>query len=124
MMTYEKTIGEELTALRKTRNLGLKDIAEQVGVSTMYISEILRDKKVPSDEVVRKLAKIFDYDEKKLFERFGRITEKVKEEITENHFLYNTLYDISNNAKLTKDQKERLYEQLHQLYKELEDEEM
>jgi transcriptional regulator with XRE-family HTH domain len=122
-MTYEKTIGEELTDLRKTRNLGLKEIAEQVGVSTMYISEILRDKKVPSDEVVSKLAKIFNYDEKKLFERFGRISEKVKEEITDNSYLYNTLYDISNNGKLTKEQKERLYEQLHQLYKELEDEE-
>jgi transcriptional regulator with XRE-family HTH domain len=124
MVKEEMTIGEELTRIRKNKNLGLKDIAKEVGVSTMYISEIFRDKKTPSDEVIVKLANLFNYDEQKLFERFGRITEKVKEEITENEHLFNTLYSISKNGKLTKEQKQRLYEQLHQLYKELEDEEM
>lgn len=116
----ERTVGELLRGKRKQYNLGLKDVAEKISVSVMYVSEIERDKKVPSDEVIRKIAELYSIEEKQLFEMFGRVPEEVKEEITENNHLFNTLYGIANNDKISKSQKERLYEQLHQLYKELE----
>jgi transcriptional regulator with XRE-family HTH domain len=119
MKNVFKSIGEELRKLRKVKNLSMKEVAEQAGVSTMYISEIERDLKVPSDEVIRKLAKIYNVDEKKLFEGFRRIPEDILEELTNNKDLFNTLYEISRNDKLDNARKEKLYRQIYELYKDV-----
>jgi transcriptional regulator with XRE-family HTH domain len=119
MKNVFKSIGEELRKLRKTKNLTLKEVAEKAGVSTMYISEIERDLKVPSDEVICKLAKIYNVDEKELFEGFGRIPEDILEELTSNKDLFAVLYEVSRNNKLDEASKERLYKQIYELYKKL-----
>lgn len=117
MKNVFKSIGEELRKLRKLKNLSMKEVAEQAGVSTMYISEIERNLKVPSDEVICKLAKIYNVDEKTLFEGFGRIPENILKELTSNEALFTILYEISRNDKLDDIRKENLYNQIYQVYK-------
>jgi transcriptional regulator with XRE-family HTH domain len=111
-----KTIGNELRNIRQGKDISLKEVAEKAGVSTMYISEIERDKKVPSDEVVYKLADIYKIEEKDLFEGFKRIPEFIVEEITNDKTLFEFLYEFSSNTKLTNEQKQDFYTEIRKLY--------
>lgn len=111
-----KTIGKELRGIRNSKDISLAEVAEKAGVSTMYISEIERDKKVPSDEVIDKLATIYKVDEKELYEGFGKLTEGMLHEVKTNNDLFSVLYKISENQKITIEQKEEFYRIMSEQY--------
>jgi transcriptional regulator with XRE-family HTH domain len=112
-------IGMELRLRRTEMKLSLAKMADRVGISENYLSEIERGEKTPSDEIIRKLAKAFDLDEKYLFARYDRIPLVVQEELKENRTLLNTLYEITQNPNLSDRQKADLYEKIQKLYKEI-----
>ncbi|MDF2010177.1 helix-turn-helix domain-containing protein [Priestia megaterium] len=121
MKTDKKEFFQTLKRNRKLKGITLKEVAEKLDLSTMYISEIERGKKVPTDKHIKELSKVYDIPEAKLFEGFGRIPENITKELEDDSNLFNTLYEVSNNDKLTKEQKERLYEQLRDLYNSISD---
>ena len=100
------------------KGLQVKDVAEQVGVSSMYISEIERDKKIPSDELIAKLSKIYEVEEKQLFEGFKRVSEDMLKELVNNKELFEVIFEISR-GNLEQEQKDLLYKQIHHLYNDL-----
>jgi len=51
-------IGSEIRRLRRQRGLTLKELADKVGLSTSYLSEVERELKRPSIEVLEKLTNI------------------------------------------------------------------
>jgi transcriptional regulator with XRE-family HTH domain len=112
-------IGMELRLKRTEMKLSLAKMADRVGISENYLSEIERGEKTPSDDIIRKLAKAFDLDEKYLFARYDRIPLVVQEELKENRTLLNTLYEITQNPNLSDRQKADLYEKIQKLYKEI-----
>lgn len=116
------TIGMELRLMRTERNLSMKEVADVIGISENYMSNIERDKKTPSDLLIRKIANFYDIEEKYLFDRYGRIPLAIAEEIKDNELLNDVLYEISMNKKLSADQKERLYKDIQNLYLGLEKE--
>lgn len=93
----ELTIGEELRTLRKRKKLPLSEVAERINVSSVYISEIERDKKVPSDSVIYKLAEIYEVDALEFFTKFNRVPEIITREILNNEQLFKVLYEITHN---------------------------
>jgi transcriptional regulator with XRE-family HTH domain len=115
-MKLIKTIGNELRNIRKVKGINLKEVAEHAGVSTMYISEIERDKKAPSDEVISKLSEIYKVNEVQLYEGFRRIPEEMFEEIVGSSVLFELLYLLSTNPSITEDQKLEFYNEIRQKY--------
>lgn len=113
--------GNELRNMRIMKNLSIRDVAERAGVTSVYISEIERDKKTPSDELIAKLAVIYNVEEKILFERFKRVSEDMLEELVNHPNLFDVIFEVSR-GKITEEKKQRLYKQIAQLYKELQEE--
>ena len=130
-----RTIGNELRSLRKAKNLHVKDIAEDVGVSSTYISEIERNNKVPSNEtienmwkvgcfygtsneLIEKMAQTYKIDEKDLFKGFNIIPESVIYELTSKYGLYDLFYELSEDESITREEKDEFYQKVKELYKD------
>lgn len=105
----------DLRKIRNSRDISLKDVAHHAGVSTMYISEIERDKKTPSDVLIKKLATIYKLKEKALHMRYGKISQEMQEEIVNSLDLFDTLYEISNGT-LTVEKKGNFYKDISRMY--------
>ncbi|MGN1387595.1 MAG: helix-turn-helix domain-containing protein [Bacillus sp. (in: firmicutes)] len=113
-----RTIGNELRSLRKAKNLHVKDIAEDVGVSSTYISEIERNNKVPSNELIEKMAQTYNVDEKRLYKGFNIIPESVIFELTSTYGLYDLFYELSEDESITREEKDEFYQKVKELYKD------
>ncbi|MGD2278188.1 helix-turn-helix domain-containing protein [Bacillus wiedmannii] len=113
-----KKIGKTLRLRRRKKGLTLEMIAKYVGVSFNYISELERGdkKKVPSDDVLIKLAEILSIDEKEIFEGFGKLPNSLVQELEQNETLLNTLYEIRNNPNLTDIDRNAIYMEIRKLY--------
>ena len=115
-----KEIGSFLRKQRKKLDLTMKQVAEHVGVSENYISEIERGKgKIPSDEVLSRLANVYHVEELDLFNAFDKIPLGVSSEISRSETLKRTLYDIEKSTELTDAEKDELYEEIRNLYRGL-----
>jgi transcriptional regulator with XRE-family HTH domain len=110
--------GNRLRERRKSLDFTMKYVAEQVGVSENYISELEKGTKgkVPSDLIIRELAKVYKFDEGELFKGFGKIPLSLREELKGNEGLMDTLYKIKKSKKLSDDDRNRLYDEIHKLY--------
>ncbi|WP_292293103.1 XRE family transcriptional regulator [Marivita sp.] len=64
---HSKTLGADLRALRKARGLTLQDIADRLGRSVGWVSQIERDLSEPSITDLRHIAKLFDVPVSLLF---------------------------------------------------------
>lgn len=113
----ELSVGMELRLKRTERGASLKEVARVIGISENYLSEIERNKKMPDDKYLLRLAKFYGLNEKDLFQKYGRIPASVQKEIMESDILNETLYDIAVNEKLSDEDKEELYEAIRKLYK-------
>ena len=69
------SFGKEIRALRKTKGLTQRQLAEQVGVDFTYISKIENDRvdHTPSIKTIRRLAEALNADELELMERANKI---------------------------------------------------
>lgn len=56
---HSKTLGADLRALRKARGLTLQDIADRLGRSVGWVSQIERDLSQPSITDLRRIARLF-----------------------------------------------------------------
>jgi len=76
-------IGEKIRELRKNRNISLSELAERVGVSDSYISQLERNIVDPSISVLKKISQVLDvaiasffdekYEEPAIIQRDERI---------------------------------------------------
>ena len=108
--------GGYLQKLRVEHNLRLIDVSNKINISPNFLSEIEKGKRIPSDSNIRKLAELYDVDEIKLFDMYGKIALSVKEELIENKGLQKTLILIKESGMSGED-KIRLYNGLYEGYK-------
>jgi transcriptional regulator with XRE-family HTH domain len=119
----EHTIGMELRLKRVSMRLNMIDIANQVGVSENFISEIERDKKIPADEkIVYRLAEAYELESEYLFRRFEKVPSVITEELKNQEYLADIVYTLSNDNRLTDCQKETIYKKLHEIVSDTLDE--
>ncbi|MEC2463801.1 helix-turn-helix transcriptional regulator [Bacillus cereus] len=113
-----KEIGKTLRSQRRSKDLTLEIVAEAVGVSANYISELEKGDrgKLPSDIVLKRLSVVLNLDEKELFMGYGKIPLSVKEELKENNKLLDTLYEAIHNPNLTDKDKSNFYSDIQKLY--------
>jgi transcriptional regulator with XRE-family HTH domain len=86
-MTQERIIqrfGEKLHALRIQRGLTLKELARQLGhVAHGYISELESGKKLPSIELVLRIARLFEVTTDELLKDELELREKDTSQMAE-----------------------------------------
>ncbi|MGF2715486.1 helix-turn-helix domain-containing protein [Bacillus cereus] len=113
-----KEIGKTLRTQRRSKDLTLELVAEAVGVSANYISELEKGDrgKLPSDTVLKRLSVVLNLDEKELFKGYGKIPLSVKEELQGNDRLLSTLYEAIHNPSLTDKDRSNLYSDIQRLY--------
>ena len=64
------TFGVYIRNLRLSREIGLRDLARQLGISAPYLSDLEKDKRgAPRPELVRTIAKILDADSEIIYDR-------------------------------------------------------
>lgn len=68
-------IGEELRKLRKSNGYTQEKIAEEVDVSTRYISDIEQDRAKPSYEILIKLCNIYNTSLDQIFSKYLNIKQ-------------------------------------------------
>jgi len=100
------TFGERIRELRKAKNLTLRDVAKKAKVNFTYISKIENHKldfgEYPSEDLIRKLAKILDADEDELLLLAKKIPEDIKQRVLERPDAFRKI------AKLDDEQLDRL----------------
>ena len=106
----KKTFGLLIRKLRKAKDLGLRELAEKVGVSFVNISHIENGRSGASRKVIQKLAKALDYDVDKLLAAADEIGEDVEKIIRK---IPSAVPDFLRTAKnLTKDEWRDLTDQI------------
>jgi len=70
-----RTIGEVIHDARAKLKLSLRDVTKELGITPSYLSDIENDRRIPSEEVVGKLANLLHLDNDDLMARAGRFGE-------------------------------------------------
>lgn len=104
------TFGERIRELRKAKNLTLRDVAKKVKVNFTYISKIENQKldfgDYPSEDLIRKLAKVLEADEDELLLLANKIPEDIKKRVIERPDAFRKF------AKLDDETLDRLLEEI------------
>ena len=74
-----ETLGDRLKRVRKERGLGLRETATKVAISATFLSRVENNAETgaPSEEVLRKLAKVLQDDFDALMQLAGRVPDDV-----------------------------------------------
>jgi len=73
-----------LRGLRTGAGLGIKKLAPELGVNYTYLSKLENKEVRPSGDLVRRVARYFDYSEDQLLMAAGRIPEDILAILREN----------------------------------------
>jgi transcriptional regulator with XRE-family HTH domain len=100
------TFGERIRELRKAKNLTLRDVAKKVKVNFTYVSKIENHKldfgEYPSEDLIRKLAKVLEADEDELLLLAKKIPEDIRQRVLDRPDAFRKI------AKLDDEQLDRL----------------
>ena len=81
--------GEFIRKSRLKHNLGLREFANQVGISATYISKMeIGDYAPPKEENIKKMAQILNIDEDKLLSMAEKLSSDLKDIINDKPNLY------------------------------------
>lgn len=74
-----ETLGQRIKRVRKERELGLRETAGKAEISATYLSRVENNEETnpPSEDVLRKLAKVLDDDFDALMQLAGRVPKDV-----------------------------------------------
>ncbi len=84
-----KTIGEKLREIRVSKKLPLRKVAGLLDIDVAILSKMERGERPLSKEIVKKLAKIYNYDEEELLVAF--FSEKIILEVGEEDLAFKAL---------------------------------
>ena len=78
------TFGEVLRGLRKKEGVGIKKLAPALGVNYSYLSKLENHRAMPSEELIDKVARYFDYNRDDLMILADKIPPDVKGILRDN----------------------------------------
>jgi transcriptional regulator with XRE-family HTH domain len=96
------TFGERVRELRKARNMTLRDLGTKVRVNFTYISKIENQKlsfgEYPSEDLIRKLAKVLKADEDELLLLAEKIPADIRKRVIERPDAFRKLARLDDEA--------------------------
>ncbi len=84
MPPIRKTLGETIREARLKLDITLREFARRLGLAPSYISDVETDRRVPSEEVLKKMARILRLDVHELLARAGRVSEEAERFLRRN----------------------------------------
>jgi len=75
----EKSFGEWLQKQRKAANLTLRELANKLGVKHSYLSQLENRLAMPSEELARKIARVFSADAEMVVFLARNVAGKIRE---------------------------------------------
>lgn len=75
MANDNRTVGDVIHDGRARLKLSLRDVTKRLGITPSYLSDIENNRRVPSEEVLGKLADLLQLDYDDLMARAGRFGE-------------------------------------------------
>ena len=113
----ERTLGEIIREGRLAQKLGLRELARELGITPSYLSDIENDRRVPSEDVLRKLAARLNLDVDHLLALAGRFGDDAERYMKRNPSVGVLFRRISEN-KLKEDDIQKLVDQVEKLGKD------
>jgi transcriptional regulator with XRE-family HTH domain len=110
----ERTLGEIIREGRLAKKLGLRELARELEITPSYLSDIENDRRVPSEEVLRKLAARLDLDADHLLAFAGRFDDDAERYLKGNPSVW-ALFRRISEKRLKPDDIERLADHLEKL---------
>ena len=105
------TFGQKIRELRKAKGLGQRAVASEVGINFTYLSKIENDKvdfaAFPSEETIRKLAKVLEADVDELLLMAKKIPDHIRQRVLEKPDAFRMIARLDNKSldKLVKGMK-------------------
>lgn len=112
----EHTLGDLIRETRLERDLTLRGLAKQLGITPSYLSDIENDRRVPSEEVLRSLSDQLGLDFDALMARAFRFGEEV-ERYLRRHPAAGALFRKITERRLSDDELRELSTSVDQLSK-------
>lgn len=66
------TLGEFIRTARTARGMRLRELGRQLDLAPSYISDIENDRRIPSEDVLRRISEVLELDFEDLMARAGR----------------------------------------------------
>lgn len=97
------TFGETIKQLRLDKKLPQRKVAALLDIDTSILSKYEKNIRQPSDELIEKIAKIFNVDSQTL--KFEAVTDKIANQFIEEDIDKETLRVAEDKAKYIKSRK-------------------
>lgn len=98
-----KNLGARLRQLRKETGMSQREVADKVKIDFTYLSKIESGLMYPSEEVLKKLAKVLNADKDELITLAGKVPSDLSEVLKNKEILkYLRSYDSDKIIRLLK----------------------
>lgn len=84
MIGAQRSFGEELKHLRLKKNLGVRELAKMIPISPAYLIDIEKNNRIPSAEVIEKIARALNCDSDKLLTLAKKISPETEKYLRED----------------------------------------
>lgn len=109
-----ETLGETIRAARTAKEMKLRELARCVDRTPSYISDIENDRRIPSEDVLRRLAEELDLDFEELMARAGRFGSDAERYLRRSPAA-TTLFRRIQERNLTDEEIRQLMEEIDEL---------
>lgn len=106
MSNNTSSFGDIIRQLRLDRKLTQRKVAALLDIDTSILSKYEKNKRQPSEDLIDKIAKIFNVDSHVL--KFEVVTDKIANQFVEEDIDSNTVRVAEEKAKYLKSKKELL----------------
>lgn len=117
----DKTLGELIRHARTTLDITLRELARRLDVTPSYVSDIENDRRVPSEEVLIRIAAALDLDANDLVARSGRLASDAEKYMRQTPAA-TTLFRKVTQQRLNEQQIAALMEKVDELTADSDDE--
>ena len=97
-----QTFGQRIKELRKSKGLGQRAVAAQVGINFTYLSKIENDKvdfaAFPSEDTIRKLAKVLEADVDELLLMAEKIPDHIRRRVLEKPEAFRMIASLDDKS--------------------------
>ena len=92
------SVGDIINNARVRRRWGLRALARELGIVPSYLSDIENDRRVPSETVLRGMARVLELDFDRLMQEAGRLGEGTEQYLRQERGRWKT---ISQNCAVS-----------------------
>ena len=78
------SLGDIINEARVRKRLGLRALARELSIAPSYLSDIENDRRVPSEAVLRDMARVLELDFDQLMQEAGRLGEGTEQYLRGN----------------------------------------